>query len=153
MLFPETVGLTRECRARGLHITIETAGTVYQPVDCDLMSISPKLKNSTPWEEASGRWAEAHERLRRQPEVARRLMDAYQYQLKFVVCAPEEINEVAAWVADTGAERERVLLMPEGVDPESLRERGRWLVEVCKAEGFRYCPRLHVELYGSRRGV
>ena len=26
-----------------LHITIETAGTVFQPVACDLMSISPKL--------------------------------------------------------------------------------------------------------------
>ena len=32
----------------GRHITIETAGTLYLPIDCDLMSISPKMSNSTP---------------------------------------------------------------------------------------------------------
>ena len=56
----------------GLHITIETAGTVFAPVACDLMSISPKLANSTP----EGPWAKQHERLRIQPEVLRRLMSA-----------------------------------------------------------------------------
>ena len=48
MIAREIVPLTERLRARGLHITIETAGTVFQPVACDLMSISPKLSNSTP---------------------------------------------------------------------------------------------------------
>jgi 7-carboxy-7-deazaguanine synthase len=45
------------------------------------------------------------------------------------------------------------MLMPEGSDRETLRERGLWLVEICKSEGFRYSPRLHVDLWGNRRGV
>ena len=48
MIAPEIVALTERLRDAGLHITIETAGTVFQPVACDLMSISPKLANSTP---------------------------------------------------------------------------------------------------------
>ena len=48
MIAPEIVPLTNRLRDLGLHITIETAGTVFHPVACDLMSISPKLKNPRP---------------------------------------------------------------------------------------------------------
>jgi 7-carboxy-7-deazaguanine synthase len=43
--------------------------------------------------------------------------------------------------------------MSEGTDAETLRERGLWIAEICKQEGYRYTPRLHVELWGARRGV
>jgi 7-carboxy-7-deazaguanine synthase len=43
--------------------------------------------------------------------------------------------------------------MPEGTDPDVLRARGQWLVEIAKQEGFRFSPRLHIELWGNRRGV
>jgi len=43
--------------------------------------------------------------------------------------------------------------MPEGTDRDRLRERGQWIAEVCKQEGFRYSPRLHVDLWGDVRGV
>ena len=56
-------------------------------------------------------------------------------------------------VASLRADRERVILMPEGIDREVLRERSVWLAEICKAEGFRFSPRLHVDLYGNLRGV
>ncbi len=46
-----------------------------------------------------------------------------------------------------------MVLMPEGTDPQVLAERSHWIVEVCKRENFRYSPRLHVDLYGNRRGV
>jgi 7-carboxy-7-deazaguanine synthase len=136
-----------------LHITIETAGTVFQPVACDLMSISPKLSNSTPREREGGRWAAQHERLRLQPEVLRSLLESYEYQLKFVVAQPEDLPEIQAIVAQTGAARDKVVLMPEGTDAAVLHERGRWLVEIAKREGFRFSPRLHIELYGNFRGV
>ena len=135
------------------HITIETAGTVEADVRCDLMSISPKLANSTPHKREGGRWAAQHERLRYQPDVLRRLMRRYPYQLKFVITAPEDLAEVRQMVADLGAENSRVILMPEGIDASTLAERGRWLVEICKREGYRYSPRLHVDLWGNRRGV
>lgn len=149
MIAREIVDLTRGLRERDRHITVETAGTVFAPVACDLMSISPKLANSTP----PGEWQERHERLRIQPEVVRRLMAEYDYQLKFVIARPEDIGEVRELVDALSADAAKVVLMPEGIDPAVLRERGVWLAEVCKNAGFRFSPRLHVDLWGNRRGV
>lgn len=153
MIASGMVELTEQLRQAGLHITIETAGTVFQPVACDLMSISPKLANSTPLEREGGRWAPQHERLRMQPDVLRRLMAAYDYQLKFVVARPEDLPEIRTTIRETGADRAKVVLMPEGTEPAPLRDRSLWLVEIAKREGFRFSPRLHVDLYGNRRGV
>lgn len=149
LIAPEIAPLTSRLRARGLHITIETAGTVFAAVACDLMSISPKLANSTP----EGRWATQHERLRFQPEILRRLMGAYDYQLKFVVTRPEDLEEIHQIVNLLAADRGKVILMPEGVEASVLRERGVWLAEIARREGFRFSPRLHIELWGNRRGV
>jgi 7-carboxy-7-deazaguanine synthase len=152
MLFEETVALTRALHGHHLHITIETAGTVYHSVACDLMSISPKLRNSTPFDREGGRWAARHERLRYQPDVLRRLMSEYEHQLKFVIADPADIDEVRDLLTAIGARRDRVVLMPEGTDPQTLAERGRWLTQICMSEGFRYSPRLHVDLWGTERG-
>src|SRR5260370_27125988 len=149
MIAPGIVDLTDGLRARGLHITIETAGTVFAPVACDLMSISPKLANSTP----EGSWATKHERLRFQPDILRQLMSAYDYQLKFVVAQPEDLAEIQRMLDQIAADRGKVILMPEGIDAAVLRERGLWLAEIAKREGFRYSPRLHVDLWGNRRGI
>jgi len=149
MIAPEIVSLTERLRERGLHITIETAGTVFAPVACDLMSISPKLANSAP----EGSWAGQHERLRFQPEVLRRLIETYEYQLKFVVAGPGDLEEIGRMLDQIRADRSKVILMPEGVDASVLRERGVWLAEVARREGFRFSPRLHIELWGNRRGV
>lgn len=136
-----------------MHITIETAGTVYKAVKCDLMSISPKLANSTPRERDGGRWAAQHDRLRLQFDLLKRLMSEYEYQLKFVVTSPEDLVEIGTILTETRAARSRVVLMPEGVDSATLAERAHWIVETCKRSGFRYSPRLHIDLFGNRRGV
>jgi len=149
MIAPEIVPLTERLRALGLHITVETAGTVFQSLACDLMSISPKLANSTP----EGPWAAQHERTRIRPSVLTDLMGRYDYQLKFVVEKPEDLHEVRSLVTSLRAERGRVVLMPEGTERERLLERARWLAEICRQEGYRFSPRLHVDLYGNRRGV
>jgi 7-carboxy-7-deazaguanine synthase len=151
MIAPEIVPLTERLRQLGLHVTVETAGTVFKPVACDLMSISPKLANSTP--SGDPRWAGQHERLRINFDVLSKLMMPYPYQLKFVVTAPRDLEEIRGLVTRLQADPARVMLMPEGVDREVLRERGIWLAEICKSEGYRFSPRLHIELYGNRRGV
>ncbi len=153
MLFAETVQLTRQLRAMDRHITIETAGTVWQPVECDLMSLSPKLANSTPWDREDGRYAAGHERLRYRPDVLRRLLADYDCQVKFVVSHPADLEEIRKIVSEIHAIPERILLMPEGVSADRLQERTEWLVEICKQYGYRFCPRLHVLIYGNRRGV
>lgn len=152
MLFDEIVELARGLRELGLHITVETAGTVFQQIECDLMSISPKLANSTPHERDGGRWADRHERIRYQPQVLRRLMNGYPYQLKFVIAAPTDMDEVARIIDELQAERQRVVLMPEGTSRHTLAERGRWLTQICMRDGYRFSPRLHVDLWGDERG-
>jgi 7-carboxy-7-deazaguanine synthase len=149
MIAPGIAELSRRFRERGIHITIETAGTVFAPVECDLMSISPKLANSVP----EGVFKAQHERLRIQPDVLRRLMSLYEYQLKFVIARAGDVDEARAVIAQLDAQASRVILMPEGITPETLDARGVWIAEICKQYGFRFSPRLHVHLWGNKRGV
>jgi 7-carboxy-7-deazaguanine synthase len=144
MLFDEVIDLTH---GLDMHVTIETAGTVFKHVKCDLMSISPKLANSTP----EGRWSTQHERLRYQPDVLRQLISAYDYQLKFVVTKADDLAEIKLILETINADRSKVLLMPEGTTQDATR--APWLAEICKSEGFRYTPRLHIDLWGNTRGV
>jgi 7-carboxy-7-deazaguanine synthase len=146
--------LCAELRGRGYHVTVETAATVFKPLACDLASLSPKLSNSTPHRREGGRFALRHERLRLQIPVLRAWLEHGDYQLKFVIDRPEDVREVLEVLDQLpGVDRTRVLLMPQGITRAELGERGPWLVELCKEHGFRYCPRVHIELYGNRRGV
>lgn len=141
-------------RAAGYHITLETAAVVFKEVECDLASVSPKLSNSTPHQREGGRWAERHERMRLRYDVIQALLERSDYQLKFVVEQAADIEEVRAVVDSLrGVDPAKVLLMPQGASREELDRRAAWLVEVCKQHGFRYCPRLHIELFGNRRGT
>ncbi|MBV9611778.1 MAG: 7-carboxy-7-deazaguanine synthase QueE [Acidobacteriaceae bacterium] len=153
MIAPGISELTAKLQAKGLHITIETAGTVCASVACDLMSISPKLANSTPHDREDGRWAAQHERLRYQPDILKQLFDVYSYQLKFVVASPNDLPEIMQMQTELGVPNTTIVLMPEGTDRGVLRERGLWLAEICKTYGYRYSPRLHIELWGDIRGV
>ncbi|MBN1589799.1 MAG: 7-carboxy-7-deazaguanine synthase QueE [Pirellulales bacterium] len=153
MLFAELVPLCQALRQRDYHITIETAGTLFLPVECDLMSISPKTANSTPAADVAPRWHVRHERSRHVPEVIRQLIGRYEYQLKFVVAEPDDCDQVERWLAEfPEVDRARVMLMPEGTDPAVLAERTRWLVAHSRHHGFEFCPRRHIEWYGPVRG-
>jgi 7-carboxy-7-deazaguanine synthase len=157
MIMPDITHLTRALRQRrqDVHITIETAATIWKPVDLDLASLSPKLANSTPWQRDGGRFAQAHERQRINLEVIQGFIDeSPEFQLKFVVSSEEDLNEIEAILARLRRWAPAdVLLMPEGTDAATLRGRAGWIAGVCKRTGFRYSPRLHVELYGNTRGT
>jgi 7-carboxy-7-deazaguanine synthase len=153
MIAPGIGELTKALHGNGLHVTIETAGTVTAPVMCDLMSISPKLSSSTPVERENGRWAAQHERLRYQPDVLRHLTSRYDYQLKFVVTSPGDLDEIGRMCQNLNLPASRVMLMPEGTRPEAIAEKALWIVDICKNKGYRYSPRLHIDLWGDRRGV
>jgi 7-carboxy-7-deazaguanine synthase len=153
MLFAELVLLTASLRAAGWHITIETSGTLYLPVACDLMSISPKLSNSTPPAEWDPQRAASHALHRHAPEVIRRLMAEYDYQLKFVVERPEDCREVETYLAAFAEiPAGRIMLMPEGADAAALAAKSVWLVPYCAERGFHFCPRRQIEWFGAERG-
>lgn len=154
MLAPELQELCEAIRGIEHHITIETNGTIFKPLACDLMSISPKLANSTPPKKGKGaKFSDHHEELRYQPEVIRQLIGAYDYQLKFVVKEQTDLEEVKQIVDEVGADSGRVLLMPEGTRPKELQQRSQWIVEACKYYRYRFSPRLHVHIWGNKRGV
>jgi 7-carboxy-7-deazaguanine synthase len=156
MMAKDIHALATELKRLDYHITIETAATIAPTgIACDLASLSPKLKNSSPDERLDDTWRRKHENLRWQPEVVRAWLDRGGYQLKFVVAQETDLIEIETLLASLGREipRAKVLLMPEGTTVEVLRARAVWLSELCKTRGYRYAPRLHVELYGNKRGT
>jgi 7-carboxy-7-deazaguanine synthase len=138
----------------GYHITVETAAVAFKPLHCDLFSLSPKLSNSTPHQRDGGKYALRHDEQRLRPDVIRAFLAHGACQLKFVLDRPEDVAEVLALVRELPAiDPGTVLLMPQGITREELAARGPWVAELCKTHGFRFCPRLHIELYGNRRGT
>lgn len=146
--------LTGELKRSGAHVTIETAATIYKPIAADLISMSPKLGNSTPWKRAGGKFANMHEQRRLNLPVVRQYIENYDYQLKFVVERREDFVEISALLDQlTGVDPERVLIMPQGIKDLELRRKAPWIVELCQRYHYRFTPRLHIELFGNRRGT
>jgi 7-carboxy-7-deazaguanine synthase len=170
MMFPELVELSarlagpESAGGAGMHITVETAGTIIpggflERGRCDLVSISPKLANSTPRADPRDPlrvWEKRHEERRINPGVLQTLLDAFpapRRQLKFVFSDPADLAEIDALLAGLrGWAPSDVLLMPEGVTPPSP-ERKAAAVRACLERGYRYCARLHIELFGNTRGT
>jgi 7-carboxy-7-deazaguanine synthase len=155
MIMPDIADLCRRLKDAGQHITIETAATVWKDVPHDLASMSPKLANSTPTEREGGRFAVAHERQRLNYDTIQHFINtAPAFQLKFVVATENDLDEIEQILSHvTGWQPADVLLMPEGTDAETLTRRSAWLGELCKRTGYRFCPRLHVLMYGNKRGT
>lgn len=155
LIMPDILPLAELLKAAGYHLTVETAATIFKDLPIDLASLSPKLSNSTPTHREGGRFAEAHERQRLRPDVVQRFIDASpDFQLKFVVADENDLGEIRSLLDTiTGWRPSDVQLMPEGTDAATLAGRAAWINDVCLREGFRFSPRLHVQLYGNKRGT
>lgn len=154
MLWANLPRLTAAIRGGGRHVTIETAGTVFQSLECDLMSISPKLANSAPGAHRPAAAREDHEARRLVPDVLTELLRRYACQLKFVVAEPQDLDEIDALLARLPpVAPDTIVLMPLGVRTADVHARGRWIAELCKERGWRYTPRLHIDLWGDTRGT
>ena len=147
----ELMELCCELDKRGHHITIETNATLFAAVPAHLISMSPKLRNSNP--PTDNRFFKRHERGRIRPDVIRKFLDQYPCQVKFVVDTPEDLAEIQALQTEVDIPAETILLMPQGTTPAVLRQKQEWLVDLCKENGYRYSPRVHVDIWGDKRGV
>lgn len=96
------------------------------------------------------------------PGVTERWADTWAHRARFladprttvkIVVARGAEEDALRLIAEHGLPRERVLLMPEGLTEEAVRERARELAPLCVREGLRLSPRLHVWLWGAKRGV
>ena len=154
MLFAELIPLCERLRREGCHLTIETAGTLHLSVECDLMSVSPKLANSTPSLEQANGWHHRHEATRDQRDIVQRLISEYSYQLKFVVASHQDAEEVLRYLETLPrVERKYVWMMPEGIDVGRLNDIAVWLAPFCNAHGLVFGPRQHIHWFGHRRGT
>jgi 7-carboxy-7-deazaguanine synthase len=154
LLAHEIEELTHRLKREAFHITVETAATIFKPIACDLMSMSPKLGNSTPWKREKGQFASMHEQHRLNLPVIEQFIQGYDYQLKFVADERKDFAEIEEILDKlNNVDRSHVLIMPQGTTREELAERASWIVELCKKHGFSYTPRLHIELWGNRRGT
>jgi 7-carboxy-7-deazaguanine synthase len=151
MTNPELPELLRALAGENLQITIETCGIKFVPgLPCDLMSISPKLSNSTPTELAI---AAEHEKMRLDLPALQQLLDNYQYQLKFVVDSPDDIQEIKESLANlNNVNRGKVFLMPQAVRFDEYLAKSKMTAELCKQTGLRFSPRLQVLLWDNERG-
>lgn len=153
LIYSSVQPLSRALRRGDRHLTIETAGTVYQEVDCDLISISPKLSGSAPTDEQSS-WYRAHQQRRDRLDVVMQFMREHDYQLKFVVDCQADAIEVLAYLERLKVyDGERILLMPQGTDAPTLERQASWLIPWCQQYGLRFCPRDHITWFGGRRGT
>ena len=127
---------------RGYAVEVETSGTCRPPpVPVDQWNVSVKLAGSG-----------VPEAIRVQPTVIGEFL-AREAWWKFVMAEPDDVDEVLGLIERFALPRERVLLMPEGVRREEILARSIWVAEACRRHGLRYSPRLHVLLWGARRGV
>jgi 7-carboxy-7-deazaguanine synthase len=137
--------LTRRLAAAGLHITIETNATTEPgPLAFHLASLSPKLRHAGPGTPPID------------PERLRAWIRRGECQLKLVCAGTADLPEILALQAALAGclPPNRILLMPLTTpDPQETRERRDAVVRLCLEHGFRYAGRLHLDLFGGRRGA
>lgn len=154
MLYAELMPLCRRLRETGRHVTVETAGTLYLPVDCHLMSISPKFASSAPSEVEHPGWNLRHEQTRHAPDVIRAMVRQFPYQFKFVIDSLADVEDVESYLREfPEIDRGRAMLMPQGTDSDSLARVADWLEPYCQENDLLYCPRMQIEWFGLARGT
>ncbi len=168
LIHEEALELICRLSERGYHITVETNGTIAPPPETpiDLASISPKLASSTPTSERPpaggstatdevGVWQQRHEENRIDYETLTALLERFAFQLKFVLTGRDDLPEIETLIDElrTRAETEitdtDVLLMPEGQTRSQLADTRQEVAEVAVESGFRYTPRIHVDLWND----
>ena len=123
-------------------VEVETSGVGEPPRSHPRLhyNVSPKLPSATT------RWEESWQ------HVAAWIAEP-RATFKLVVADEEDYEQARALIVRHALPRDRVMLMPEGMTDSVLRQRSSWLADRCKEEGLRLSPRLHVWLWGARRGT
>jgi 7-carboxy-7-deazaguanine synthase len=149
--------LCKELKTLNAYITLETNGTIFGDFVeyIDLLSISPKLSSSTPFDT---KYEKMHSANRINPDVLKEfnklnLEGKYDIQWKFVFCNDKDIDEIKELQKNAGFPDDRIYLMPEGINESNLNERRIETVEMCRKHGYNFTDRLHIIIWGNKRGV
>jgi 7-carboxy-7-deazaguanine synthase len=131
---------------RNYFVEIETNGSVRASEALlglvDQWNVSPKL-------ESSGNSNFSREK----KECMKAFGSLGNSYFKFVVQTKDDLDEVESLVRRYSIKPSKIILMPEGTEAAILRERTIWLSEICESRGYRLTPRLHILLWGNKRGT
>jgi len=135
------------------HVTIETNGTRYVPdIPLAFMSISPKTGNSYNQVEGSVE-SKLHQTNNSFMEPIGQFVKTNLYQLKFVFSDERDIAVIESIRGINKIPRRNIYLMPQGISREQFKEKEQKMFELCVKYGYNYSPRMHVDVFGNKRGI
>ncbi|OQY77919.1 MAG: hypothetical protein B6D43_05245 [Ignavibacteriales bacterium UTCHB1] len=141
----------------GIHITLETNGTYPGKYleSFDLISVSPKLASSVPIDTSH---RESHERQRINPDALKQINSLHRLglvdvQWKFVYTGVSDVGEIKQFQILSGFRNSDVYLMPEGITGNELELKRMETAETAIRHGWNYTDRLHIMIWGNKRGV
>lgn len=131
-------------------VTVETNGTKFiKDIDA-FMSLSPKLTSSGYL--LQGKEKRMHEKNNQFLESCSAYMSQNDYQFKFVGNNEQDLREIKNIEAGLGIPSNKIYIMPQGISTEQFEERQKMLTDFCMENNFNYAPRLHIDLWGNKRG-
>ena len=135
-----------KARYKNYFVEVETNGTIKPRDDIlplvDQWNVSPKLESS-----GNSRYA------REKKSALEYFASQRNSFFKFVVQNNNDLAEVESLAKQSSIAPGKIILMPEGTEASVLKERTVWLSEICESKGYRLTPRLHILLWGNRRGT
>jgi len=139
---PGLASLLEQALERWDRVEVETSGVGPPPLVHPRLfyNVSPKLPSATP------RWADTWRFVAdwvAEPRATFKLV---------VGDAPDE-EDALRLIAEHGLPASRVMLMPEGITDDRVRAHADRVASLCKAHGWRMSPRLHIWMWGAKRGV
>ncbi len=166
--------LTRLCKNIkenfDVYLTLETNGTIFDEKlaeHIDLFSISPKLSSTDPDAEKLKKFGLTETDVHRNHSTKRINLKALQsnidfakrqgksLQFKFVVTTREDADEIRSDILDklNGWEHDDIFIMPLGATKEELKQFTPVALEMAIANGWRFSPRMHIDLFKENKGV
>ncbi len=125
----------------GYYVEIETSGSLLPQINdlIDQYNCSPKLSNS-----------------KNRPINYSAVLPKFPQEktwYKFVIDNKKDLKEVKTMIKKCGLSNEKIILMPQGITRKEIAEKSPWIAEICKKENWRFSTRLHIEIWGNKRGV
>jgi 7-carboxy-7-deazaguanine synthase len=150
----ELVTLVDKLKALDYFITLETNGTIYRESKADFISLSPKLSSSS----AHQTFGSKHEAQRLKYEQLCQFVTNHNHQFKFVVNGQDDLDEIDDMIKEikrrTNVDiNDNIWLMPQGITTEQFDAKLSWMADVCKDRSWKLTDRMHIRIWGSRRGV
>lgn len=125
---------------------VETNGTLLPNKIFDQLigqyNVSPKLGNSN-----------NSENLRLKHGPLSFYANSSKANFKFVISTEDDLTEVTQIIDRYHILPDKIYLMPEGRSEKELGKKRTWLVDICKKRNFNFTDRLHIHLYGNKRGT